>query len=238
MPLDDEQIERYSRQILLPEIGARGQERLIGSAAAIVAGGSLAHLCGLYLAGAGVGRLALVAADPAAGALETIAEDLTELNPDVRIERLAPAGLALPPLPPAPLPSFDVWIDAGGAALAAPHFVAAIAATGRPLLAAGVRGSQGWLARQGTGSDADACIVCISLHERDGGRAETGTAIAACAVGVVASLLAFEALAVLLDWPGRGSWLHYDGVDLTLKAEKVAAHPDCTACERGARPLL
>lgn len=51
--------ERYARQIILPEVGERGQERLAASAALIVGLGGLGCPVGLYLAGAGVGRLGL-----------------------------------------------------------------------------------------------------------------------------------------------------------------------------------
>jgi len=57
--LSDSQIERYSRQIVLPEIGGRGQQRLLASAVSIDGGGEAALVCARYLAGAGVGRLAL-----------------------------------------------------------------------------------------------------------------------------------------------------------------------------------
>jgi adenylyltransferase/sulfurtransferase len=244
-PLADDQIDRYSRQILLPEIGARGQERLIAASAAILGAGSLAHLCALYLAGAGVGRIGLLMPDTSpAVADEALAQDLTELNPEVRIEHLtlpsplAPRTSNLAPLPSSLVPrpsslapvlsAFDVVVDTRqGAPIS--HDVAATAVeTGRPLLAAGLRGSQGWLARHGGGG----CVVCVSLHEAEA-VAERAHAEPS-PLGVVASLLAFEAIATLLGWDDerRGSWLHYDGAAMNLKTVRFAAHPDCAACGR------
>lgn len=55
----ENQNERYSRQILLPEIGAEGQKRLAAAAALIVGLGGLGCPVSLYLAGAGVGRIGL-----------------------------------------------------------------------------------------------------------------------------------------------------------------------------------
>src|SRR4051812_35917610 len=61
--LDDEQLLRYSRHILLPEIGIEGQERIARSHALIVGLGGLGSPVALFLASAGVGTLTLCDAD-------------------------------------------------------------------------------------------------------------------------------------------------------------------------------
>lgn len=62
MRLDDEQIERYSRQLILQEVGPRGQERLLASRVAVIGTDVAAGRVVAYLAAAGVGA---IAADPA-----------------------------------------------------------------------------------------------------------------------------------------------------------------------------
>ena len=57
--MTDEQLLRYSRHILLDEIGIEGQARLISSHALIVGAGGLGSPVALYLASAGVGRITL-----------------------------------------------------------------------------------------------------------------------------------------------------------------------------------
>ncbi len=59
MPRDDAYVERYSRQIILAEIGPRGQERLAAARVAIAARGAAAERVIAYLAAAGVGTLAI-----------------------------------------------------------------------------------------------------------------------------------------------------------------------------------
>lgn len=79
--LDDAQIERYSRQIILAEVGPRGQARLAQARVAIDAVGPAAERVVAYLAAAGVGTLAVA---PPLRALVDPAQ------PDLRIEPLAP----------------------------------------------------------------------------------------------------------------------------------------------------
>jgi adenylyltransferase/sulfurtransferase len=67
----NEQALRYARQISIPQIGAAGQERLLGSRAVVIGAGGLGCAALLYMAAAGVGHIRVVDADPV---------ELTNLN--------------------------------------------------------------------------------------------------------------------------------------------------------------
>lgn len=63
MSLREDQIERYSRQIILPHIGGKGQEKLLAAKVLVIGAGGLGSPCALYLASAGIGKLGLVDSD-------------------------------------------------------------------------------------------------------------------------------------------------------------------------------
>jgi molybdopterin/thiamine biosynthesis adenylyltransferase len=108
--MNDEQLLRYSRHILLPEIGIEGQEKILAAHALILGAGGLGSPAALYLASAGVGTITLVDGDSvdltnlqrqilhtaaAVGRPKVLSgqETLARLNPEIRIvpieERLA-----------------------------------------------------------------------------------------------------------------------------------------------------
>jgi adenylyltransferase/sulfurtransferase len=110
--LRDDQVRRYARHILLPDLGGRGQERLLAAAIAVEVGpGRAAEVAALtYLAAAGVGRLAVVgdargALEPSEAAsgilygsadvgqprIDAIRARIGALNPDVSVLADAPA---------------------------------------------------------------------------------------------------------------------------------------------------
>ena len=104
--MNDEQLLRYSRHILLDEFGVEGQERLRRSSALVIGAGGLGCPAALYLASSGIGRLALADGDrvdatnlqrqilyraDSVGRLkvEAARESLAAINPDVAVEALA-----------------------------------------------------------------------------------------------------------------------------------------------------
>ena len=63
MELTDQQIQRYSRHIILNEVGGKGQKKLSSAKVLIIGAGGLGSPAGLYLAAAGIGTIGLVDGD-------------------------------------------------------------------------------------------------------------------------------------------------------------------------------
>jgi adenylyltransferase/sulfurtransferase len=80
--MNDDQLLRYSRHILLPQVGIEGQEQLLGSHALVIGAGGLGSPAALYLATAGVGRISLADGDTV---------DLTNLQRQI-LHRTASVG--------------------------------------------------------------------------------------------------------------------------------------------------
>lgn len=87
MPLSTSQIERYSRQIVVPRMGGRAQERLLGARLLIAGDAADVEPALLYLVGAGVGRIELALGKDADRAKE-LASAMAALNGDVTVVTL------------------------------------------------------------------------------------------------------------------------------------------------------
>ena len=102
MPLTEQQIERYSRHIILAEVGGAGQEKLLSSSVLIIGAGGIGSPAALYLAAAGVGTIGIVdgdkvdlsnlqrqvihhTADVGAEKIKSARDKIAAINPDVKV---------------------------------------------------------------------------------------------------------------------------------------------------------
>lgn len=202
MALSDAQVDRYSRQIVLPEIGGRGQERLLAATVCLRGGGPLLDTAARYLAGAGIGALRLD--DPRLVAV------LRALNDDVDVHAGGVDGATA-------VIATGLDVDALAACSAAAR------AGGAPLIAAGLSGSGGWLL-QGNG-----CPACAAHAAAE--RTPYRAALAPVAAGVLGALAALAVLRRVLGRAVDGAplaWL--DVRDASLTAWAPACRPGCGGC--------
>lgn len=137
-----EQVRRYSRHVLLPDVGGRGQERLLAATVSVAVDGTAGRLAAAYLVAAGVGTVALagavdrpVAADDAVFPLEAgdvgqplgraLAVHLRARNPDVTVvEDGAARAVHLALADAADLPLAHAFARAGEATARLVHHLA------------------------------------------------------------------------------------------------------------------
>jgi adenylyltransferase/sulfurtransferase len=124
--LTEEQINRYSRHILLPEVGGKGQQKLLNAKVLLIGAGGLGSPAALYLAAAGVGTLGIMDADtvdlsnlqrqvihatPDVGKskVQSAKETINQINPDVSV--IAYPEFATVENVPHILPQYDLVVD-------------------------------------------------------------------------------------------------------------------------------
>ncbi|MFW6350293.1 MAG: HesA/MoeB/ThiF family protein [Thiohalospira sp.] len=244
--MNDEQLLRYGRQILLPGVDVAGQERLAGSRVLILGLGGLGSPAALYLAGAGVGELVLVdddvveisnlqrqiahtTAEAGTPKAESAARRIAELNPEVATRpvdhRLDEAELA------AEIAAVDLVLDCSDNFATRFAVNRACATTGRPLVSGAAIRMEGQVAvfdhRRG-----GPCYRC--LYREEGGEAErcSESGVLGPVVGIVGSWQAAEALKLLLGvgTPLTGRLLMLDLAAGDCRTLALRADPACPVC--------
>ena len=241
--LSAEEKLRYQRQLIMPEIGLRGQA-LLKQAAVMVAGlGGLGSVIAFQLAAAGVGHLRIVDMDRVAvhnlnrQILHTTAdigkpktasalEKLKALNPDCRIEPLA--ARITGETAAAMVRGCDLILDGTDNLDTRRMLNRAARDANIPFIFGGVQGLDGLVATFIPGRSA--CLECIFPGDPHYTTAEIG--VIAPTVGVIASLQCLEAVKLLTRQGSNlaGSLIHFHGGDLRLKQATVAPNPDCPVC--------
>jgi molybdopterin/thiamine biosynthesis adenylyltransferase len=241
--LSDSELDRYSRQLVLPEWGEAQQLRLRRARVLVVGVGALGSPVATYLVGAGVGRVGLLDSDdveisnlhrqplhftPDEGvpkALSATAK-LRFLNPDVMVEpyqaRLEEDNaLAL-------VADQDLVVDCSDSFATRYAVNAACCRAGVPLVEGGALGFTGLVMVIRPGESA--CYRC-AFPEPPPDPATCATAgILGPAAGAVGSLQALEALKLLAGLPARDGLLQIDLADVAVTRVAVERRPGCPDC--------
>ncbi|VTU14745.1 Molybdopterin-synthase adenylyltransferase [Variovorax sp. SRS16] len=246
--MDDSELLRYSRHILLEEFGIDGQARVSAGHALVIGAGGLGSPVALYLAAAGVGRVTLVDDDEVdltnlqrqiahtsarigMAKVDSAAEAMHAINPQVVVDthRLRADTALLAQL----VATADVVIDCSDN-FGTRHAVnQACVAHARPLVAGAAIRFDGQLSVYDTRDAASPCYACI--FPPDAAFEETRCAVLgvfAPVVGTIGTLQASEALKLLAGiGPSlAGSLLMFDGRRTTFDTLRVARDPACSVC--------
>lgn len=248
MDFTEEQIERYSRHIILPEVGGKGQEKLLNAKVFVLGAGGLGSPALMYLAAAGVGTLGIADGDnvdlsnlqrqiihnnerigmqKALSAKKTI----NELNPDVNVvtyeERLTADNIR------EVLRDYDVILD--GSDNFPTRFLMNDACffEGKPLVSGSMFRFEGQVAVFDP-TNGYPCYRCLYPEPPPKGLVPScqEAGVLGALAGVIGVLQAVEAIKIVLGKgkPLTGSLLIFDALDMSFRKVKVGKDPKCALC--------
>ncbi|MFD2642397.1 molybdopterin-synthase adenylyltransferase MoeB [Pseudomonas japonica] len=245
--LSDEELLRYSRQILLAQIDIDGQLRLKSASALIVGLGGLGSPVALYLAAAGVGSLHLadfdtvdltnlqrqIIHDVAAvgqSKVDSALVRLRGLNPDIELvahrQALDEDSLA------AAVAAVDLVLDCSDNFATREAVNAACVKAGKPLVSGAAIRLEGQLSVFDPRRPESPCYHCLYGHGSDAELTCSEAGVVGPLVGLVGSLQALEALKLLAGFgePLVGRLLLVDALGTRFRELRVKRDPACAVC--------
>lgn len=253
MSLTEEQIHRYSRNIILEQVGGNGQERLLASRVLIVGVGGLGSPAALYLAAAGVGTIGLLDGDQVD--LTNLQRQIIHHTQDVGRRKIASAQERIEALnPDVAVRTYDVWARADSIREIVREYDFVIDATDNfpakflindacglekiPFSHAGILQFDGQLMTVIPGKTA--CYRCIFPGPPPGNAAAPCGQAGVLGVlpGVIGSLQATEAIKYLLGMGGllTESLLTYSALTMDFRKVPTRRRSDCPLC--GPHPTI
>jgi len=250
--MNDQQLLRYSRHILLDEIGIEGQQRLLAATALVVGAGGLGSPAALYLASAGVGTIILADNDTVdlsnlqrqilhrqenIGVAKAVSgrTTLASINPEVEVEALV-ARLGTDQLTRL-VARADVVLDCCDN-FATRHAVNQACVQQRtPLVSGAAIRFAGQLAVFDSRREAAPCYNCLFPEGDDVDELRCAvTGVFAPLTGIIGALQAAEALKLLTGSgePALGRLLLFDALTLDWRSVRFARDPQCAVCARRA----
>jgi molybdopterin/thiamine biosynthesis adenylyltransferase len=249
--VNDAQLLRYSRHILLDELGVEGQERLLASHALLIGAGGLGSPVALYLGSAGVGRITVVDDDtvdetnlqrqiahnlarvgwPKA---DSVREAIAAINPDVQVNAIRQR--ADDALLDALVPTADVVIDGCDNFATRQMVNRACVRHRKPLVSGAAIRLDGQLGVFDARQPEAPCYACVFPPDADVEEVRCATmGVFAPLVGIVGTLQAAEALKILSGLGSRltGRLLMLDGRELAFHEIALKRDPACPVCGSG-----
>ncbi len=253
MNFTDEQITRYSRHILLPEVGGKGQKKIAQAKILLVGVGGLGSPAALYLAAAGVGTIGLIDSDvvdlsnlqrqvihhtPDVGRPKVVSarEKIQALNPDVSVETYEDRLTSKNALDV--VKGYDVVIDGVDNFPAKFLINDACFFAGKPLVHGGILRFDGRVMTIIPGKSA--CYRCVFKNPPPPGLVAScqEAGVIGVLAGIIGTLQATEALKLVLGI-GRSltdRMLDFDARRTAFREIRIRRNPNCPLC--GEHPTI
>jgi molybdopterin/thiamine biosynthesis adenylyltransferase len=248
--MTDDQLLRYSRHILLNELGIEGQERILAAHALVIGAGGLGSPVALYLASAGVGRITLVDHDEVdatnlqrqiAHTLERVGQlkvdsaqqAIHAINPDVKVTALAERADAA--LLDRLVAQADVVLDCCDNFATRQAVNLACMRHGKPLVSGAAIRMDGQVSVFDPRQPTSPCYACVFPPEPAPEETRCATmGVFAPLVGIIGSMQAAEALK-LISHAGSslaGRLLMLDARHMDWNEVRLARHANCPVCSK------
>ena len=246
--MTDEELLRYSRHILLDEIGIEGQQRIRQAHALIVGAGGLGAPAAMYLAAAGIGQLTLV--DPDVVDLTNLQRQIIHSTSGVGQAKVASAAIALGALNPhttvnavqaladeawldSVLPEVDVVLDCCDNFSTRQAVNQACVRAGVPLVSGAAIRFDGQIAVYDSRMPAAPCYGCAFPPDDAPPPTQCATmGVFSPLVGIIGSMQAAEALKLVLGLQGTlaGRMLLLDGLRMEWTEIRLPRNSACPVC--------
>jgi len=230
--MDDPQLLRYSRQILLPQIGYEGQQRLLSARVLIIGVGGLGSPVAMYLAASGVGHLVLVDHDKVE--LSNLQRQIAHTTDRIGIAKVASAQQSLAALNPEveQVQLADAVVDCSDN-FATRFALNRVCVENRtPLISGAAIRLEGQVAVFRPERADTPCYRCLYKDMDELGESCSQTGVLAPLVGIIGSIQATETIKVLLDICETltGRLLVLDALSMEWRSIKLKKDPDCPVC--------
>ncbi len=249
--LNDPQLLRYNRQLMLPHIGIEGQTRLLQSQVLLIGLGGLGSPAAMYLAACGIGHLVLAdddrielanlqrqilyrSNDQGQEKAHTAKQVTAALNPEIQVSALN-ERLSGEPLHEA-VAVADIVLDATDNFESRMAINQACVEQTTPLVSAAVIRMEGQITVFHNQQPEDACYQCLFGVDPTPEERCSETGILGPVAGVLGSMQAAEAIKCLLDIgaPLYNRLMVYDALQADWRQIELTADPECPIC----RPIL
>jgi molybdopterin/thiamine biosynthesis adenylyltransferase len=252
--MNDDQLLRYSRQIMLPQCDVAGQQKLLAAHALIIGAGGLGSPASMYLAAAGLGRITIYdddqvelsnlqrqishrTADIGTAKVISTRQTLQNLNPEITVhavnQRLSGEALARA------VENADIVVDC------CDNFATRFAVNSacvhyqKPLVSGAAIRFEGHISVFTPGRGDSPCYNC--LYDQNGDETQTCSTngVIAPITGIIGAMQALEAIKIIINVgiALTGRLVLIDGLTMDIKTMKLKKNPNCPTCGHAAVSL-